>query len=408
MRGFLKIFSSFLLLTVVTQSCKQPSSKLTTGMWRAEIATSVGPLPFNLLVNSEQEVFIINGIEKLAVDTLYYQGDSLIFDMEVFEGRIAAVVADGELSGTFSKKMNDMSTRSTSFKAAHGSIERFEGAKESTPHDINGKWEVIFNEPEGTSYPALGVFDQESSKVTGTFLTETGDYRFLAGNVVGDSLKLSCFDGTHVFLFTAKIEGDQLVGGQFSASLTYEETWEGLKNEDAVLSDPTKLTYLKEGYDGINFSFPNTKGEMVSLSDEKYKGKVVILQILGTWCPNCMDETKFLTKWYAENKDRGVEIIGLAFEKSSDPTYAFPKIDKMTNRFGVNYEVLLAGPLDKEEAQKSLPMLNKIISYPTAIFIDKQGEVRKIHTGFSGPGTGEYYGEFLKDFEETMDGLLAE
>ena len=46
-----------------------------------------------------------------------------------------------------------------------------------------------------------------------------------------------------------------------------------------------------------------------------------MLQLSGTWCPNCKDETKFLAPWYEKNKDRGVEIIGLAYEKKADRAY---------------------------------------------------------------------------------------
>ena len=53
-------------------------------------------------------------------------------------------------------------------------------------------------------------------------------------------------------------------------------------------------------------------------------------------------------------------------------------------------------------------MLNKIISYPTTIFIDKKGNVRKIYTGFSGPATGEAYTDFVKETTEFVEMLLRE
>jgi thiol-disulfide isomerase/thioredoxin len=168
------------------------------------------------------------------------------------------------------------------------------------------------------------------------------------------------------------------------------------------------LTYIKDGYDGIEFSFTNTKGEIVSLSDERFKNKVVLVQLLGSWCPNCMDESKFYAKWLKENPNKDVEIIGLAYEKSQDPSFAFPKIERMKKRFGMDYEVLLAGLNEKEDAQKSLPMLSQVLSFPTTIYLNKNHKVRKVHTGFSGPGTGIYYEKFVDEFNAFMDKLTSD
>jgi hypothetical protein len=121
-----------------------------------------------------------------------------------------------------------------------------------------------------------------------------------------------------------------------------------------------------------------------------------------------MDETKFLAPWYEKNKDRGVEIIGLAYEKKEDLAYARDRVQKMKQRLNVQYDYAIAGTADNESASKSLPMLNKVMSFPTTIFIDKTGNVRKIHTGFSGPGTGKYYTEFVDEFNLFVDKLVSE
>jgi thiol-disulfide isomerase/thioredoxin len=135
---------------------------------------------------------------------------------------------------------------------------------------------------------------------------------------------------------------------------------------------------------------------------------VVILQLFGTWCPNCMDETRFLIPWYNQNAGRGVEIIGLAFERKDDFNYASTRVKRMDSKMNVPYDLVIAGTNDKEKAALKLPMLNKIASFPTTIFIGRDGKVKKIHTGFSGPGTGKYYKEYIKEFNETVNSLLKE
>ena len=135
---------------------------------------------------------------------------------------------------------------------------------------------------------------------------------------------------------------------------------------------------------------------------------MVVLQIFGTWCPNCLDETRFLTEWYEENKERDVEIIGLAYEQKDDFDYAARRVRKLVDKLDVGYDFLIAGTSDKAAASKTLPMLNRVMSFPTTITIDRDGLVRNIHTGFSGPGTGEHYEEFVEEFEARMDRLLDE
>jgi len=158
----------------------------------------------------------------------------------------------------------------------------------------------------------------------------------------------------------------------------------------------------------VEFSFPGLDGKPISLTDKKYQGKVVVLQLFGTWCPNCMDETKFLTNWYDNNKNRGVEIIGLAYEVKDDFDYAKTRVQKMKDKYNIGYDFVIAGTSERGNAAKSLPMLNHVMSFPTAIIIDKKGKVRNIHTGFSGPATGGYYLDYVQEFNVLMDELLAE
>jgi thiol-disulfide isomerase/thioredoxin len=295
------------------------------------------------------------------------------------------------------------------FSAQYGLDYRFTNATATPAANLSGKWAVTFRS-EQDSYQAVGMFEQKQNNLTGTFLTATGDYRYLAGTVQQDSLYLSCFDGTHVYLFKARIgeNGSALTGGFWSSTNSYE-TWTASRDEKAALPDANSLTYLKKGYNKLDFTFPNAEdGKPVSLNDDRYKGKVVVVQLMGSWCPNCMDETRFLAPWYQKNKDRGVEVIALAYERVPEFSVSAPKLLKMKDRFDVEYEVLLAGINDKKAAAQTLPMIDKVLAFPSTIFVDKKGNVRRIHTGFSGPGTGKYYDEFVEEFNLFMDKLLAE
>ena len=147
---------------------------------------------------------------------------------------------------------------------------------------------------------------------------------------------------------------------------------------------------------------------MISLSDKEFENKVVLVQILGTWCPNCLDETKFYVDYLKENPNPNLKVIGLAFEYAKTEAKAFNGIKRLKERIGVTYPILLAqfGSSDKVLANEKLPMLNHVLSYPTTVYIDKKGDVHKIHTGFNGPATGEKHEEFKKEFKETLNKLL--
>ena len=397
---------------LLTACASDSPIRVPKGLWRATLQTSGGELPFGLDIvpnadSSTYTVYALNGSERLKMDTATVRNDTLRIPMRLFESEIIAKISNKRLEGVFRRRRTGNEYVTMPFAAYYGLTYRFEPDGKTAAANLSGTWATTFRS-EGTSTPAVGIFSQNGNKITGTFLTSTGDYRYLEGNVFGDSLLLSCFDGTHAFLFKARHQPDKTLAGAFYSGATGYETWTARLDPTAALPDETTLTYLKPGHKTIAFSFPDMGGRRVSLTDERFKNKVVIVQILGSWCPNCMDETNFLSPWYRKNRSRGVEIIGLAYEKSADLGESGPKLQRMIDRFGIQYPVLLAGTNDKAAASKTLPALNRVVGFPTTIFIDKKGNVREIHTGFSGPGTGVYYDKFVDDFNRLVDKLVAE
>ncbi|WP_207503624.1 peroxiredoxin family protein [Telluribacter humicola] len=407
-------FAALLLMASAT-GASASSTPVKNGVWRATLTRDGQKLPFllDIQANPDQKtytVYSLNGTERLQLDTAYVENDSLHIPMQLFDSDLVAKVEGDKLSGVWKRSRQGKVVATLPFKATFGDTYRFFKEENTTSsRNVDGKWATLFRSQDGKdSTVAVGVFEQKGTTVQGTFLTPTGDYRYLAGSVKGDSLYLSCFDGSHVFLFKAAFQSDGSLKGSFWSGITGYETWTAHRDPKAELPDATKLTYLKPGYETISFTFPDTEGKKVSLSDPRFKNKVVILQIMGSWCPNCMDESNFLSPWYKKNRDRGVEIVGLAYERSDKLEESAPKLRRMIDRYDIEYPVLLAGLNDKALAAKSLPMLNHIMSFPTTIVIDKKGKVRQIHTGFNGPGTGHYYDEFVEDFNRLIDKLVSE
>ena len=178
------------------------------------------------------------------------------------------------------------------FNAFYGKSNRFEIHNNATKN-VTGSWETVFSKGKGENeYLAKGIFMQEGNNVTGTFRTTTGDYRYLQGVMDGDTMRLSTFDGAHAFLFTAKVT-DSTMQGTFYSGNHWQEPFEAIRNTNYQLPDPEDLTYLKKGYEQLEFSFPDENNLRVSLNDQRFKDKVVVVQIMGTWCPNCLDESKY-------------------------------------------------------------------------------------------------------------------
>lgn len=403
-----KIF--FLLFIICFISCEdKPNSKvLEKGYYRVVLEVQdQQELPFIMYVSSKNSLEILNAEEIVLVDEITYKNDSVYIQTPVFEGYIVAKITEEGFEGSFIKESLD---RIVPVKAEKNNEERFPIKNEKTSENLGGIWEVVFSEnSKEERYIAKGIFEQNGNQITGTFRTTTGDYRYLEGVVDGKTFKLSTFDGAHAFLFTGSIDGDN-ISGDFYSGDHWKEPFVGKRNSSYTLPSSNELTFLKEGYDTFDFSFPDLNGNLVSIKDERFKNNVVVVQIMGTWCPNCLDESKYFSQFYKDNRDLDIEFVSLAFEAAKTPEIAIKRIKRLKEKIGIEYPILLGnyGGEEKTLAEDKLPMLNHIISYPTAIFIDKKGNVRRIHTGFNGPATGQKYLDYKKEFEDFVALLLSE
>ncbi|MBO6607461.1 TlpA disulfide reductase family protein [Psychroserpens sp.] len=402
-------YLSFLLILSLLFGCRNDKSiTLHEGVWRAELqVTETEVLPFNFEVTSPDALKIFNADEVIMVTDLSYSSDTVVFKAPVFEGYIKAVLKKDRLEGEFIKESLD---RVVPFSAEFGVDIRFNSSNTVSNSNVTGVWETVFSpDSEDDRYIAKGIFTQDGNRVTGTFRTTTGDYRYLEGMMDGETMKLSTFDGAHAFLFTAKVS-DSTMTGMFYSGNHWQEPFTAKRNEAYELPDANSLTYLNEGYERLSFRFPNAEGQMVSLDDAQFNNKVVVVQIMGTWCPNCLDESRFYSEYYDNNAEKDIEFIALAFEYAKTEEKAFRSIKRLKDDVGIQYPILLAqyGTSSKSKAQEKLPMLNHVLSYPTSVFIDKQGNVRKIHTGFNGPATGMKYIEFKEEFDDFVKQLLSE
>jgi thiol-disulfide isomerase/thioredoxin len=400
-----------LLFTVFT-SVATPAPNFRNGQWRALLERKDGhDIVFNFEVKDSggrQVLYIRNAGERILVDDVRREGDSVLIRLPFYESQLRArVTSDGNLEGVWLRHLVS-DWLAVPFKAFYGEGYRFSGEAPGSGIQVSGRWAAVFRSSNGSDTTfRVGEFEQRGSKVTGTFLDAGGDLRFLEGVVAGDSMKLSCFDGTHAYFFTARIDGNTMTGMQYSGS-TASSSWTAHKDDQAKLEDQFTITKWKRDKP-FGFAFRDLDGHEVSLSDPRFKGKVVLIQIMGSWCPNCMDETRFLSGLYDQYQRKGVEVVALAYERSTDFVRSSNSVRTFQQRFHVRYPMLITGVAvgDPQRAEKTLPQLDAIVDFPTTIFVGKDGKIARIHTGFSGPGTGAHYEDQKKEFYRLVDELLA-
>ncbi len=402
-----KILTSFIMLTGLAVNA-QP-----TGNWLATLQRPDGEkIVFNFTIKkdgSRTVLYVINAAEKIKVDNIRFTADSVFISMPVFESVIKAAIKNNAWQGTWTK--GGTSTEQVMAFRAAPSTKRFSATAGNALFNVSGRWAVRFKGDTSAAYPSVAEFKQIGNQLTGTILTPTGDYRYLQGIVTGNQLKLSTFDGGHAFLFTATVGNNKTISnGQFYSGNSFKESWHAVKNPKAKVNTAASSMAMRPGETKLNFTFPDLNGVPVSINDQRFKNKVVVVQIMGSWCPNCMDETIFLSNYYKANKQRGVEVIALAYENSTDFDRSVKSVKKFQQRFDVEYPMLITGVSvsDSLRTEKTLPQITPIKFFPSSIIIDKKGIVRKFDTEFVGPGTGAYYEAYVKAFNVFMEKLLEE
>jgi thiol-disulfide isomerase/thioredoxin len=398
----------FLAVVLSFSACEdsgglQEPTGIKAGNWQLNLDIGEESIPVRVSISETEKILVTNGAEHIEITEQRITTDSIIFSMPRFDSQFSARIVDDEhLSGTWTNYLKKDYTLP------------FEGQYIGTDPlsnmslDQADTFEVWFSPGTEDEYKALGLFQESDKKLYGTFLTETGDYRFLEGVNQGDSMTLSCFDGSHLFLFNAIQSGDSLINGVFYSGKHWQEPWVAVRNESFSLAHPDSLTFNITESSTVQFDAMTLEGDSIYFGPADYMDKVTIIQVFGSWCPNCYDENVFYQELYEDYGKSGLQIIPIAFERSEDHNQNAQSVKKQFERIGISYTPYIGGRASKKLASEKFPMLNKIISFPTSIILDKQGQTRKIHTGFYGPGTGDYYTQYVSQTRSFLESLLEE
>jgi thiol-disulfide isomerase/thioredoxin len=374
-----------------------------TGSWRAVLDLAGGPLRFELRASragGKTIAKLCNGPSCADEAAVSAQGDSVIFDIADYAATITAARRGDSLTGMY-RNVGNRGPRAIPFRASRGRWPRT-----TAPAGLLGSWDATFV-TDGRKSPRVFQFRNGSEGLEAAYLANSGDYGLFWGGAARDSFHVAHFDGTFVFLITGRLDGDTL-RGTFHAGLRTQTPFTAVRSTGAPhLVAPTALTSA-DTVNPFQFSFPDLEGRIVTQDDPRFHGKVLLVDIFGTWCSTCHDALPTLTSLYREFQPRGLEIVGLGYEVSADSAEANPLIRRFRDKFGVTWPLLRAGINLVEETAATLPQLRGFTAYPTTLFIGRDGRIREVYAGFRGPAAGEQHERQVADFRRAIERLLAE
>ncbi len=408
----MRLFNIAILTFIVTANSGF-ATELQPGSFDAELVTPGGPIRFELQLGYDDgdtwTASIRNPLEHVRIPSITVQDDSVTLAFPHYDSTIVAKVEGDRLVGKYRKRRGPSKWGEMTFNAKRRQAGQTSRASGPSFDRFVGKWSVKFSKSED---PALGVFSvrKNDKEPWGTFLTTTGDYRFLVRQSCDDNTKveLSVFDGAHAFLFRMQRDTNNKLTGDFWSGNSWHETFSGELDPRAELPDAFRLTTVLKGTQLNDLKYPDLNGKLTSLGNKKFAGKARIIQVFGSWCPNCHDAALYLAELDKKYRDKGLSIVGLAFEHTGELERDAEMVRRYIKRHGTKYPVLLAGLSDKGKATKQFPLIDRVRSYPTTIFLRADGTVRAVYTGFSGPATGKANDKLKTRFEKLIEELLAE
>ena len=372
------------------------------GHWRAVLDLAGGPLRFEMnirRVGTRLQGKLCNGRECQSIDARI-AGDSLILDITDYAATVAGVLRGDSLTGSY-RNVGNRGPRTIPFRAARG-----RWPESAAPRTLLGRWDATFLQDWGTS-PRVFELRNGPAGLEGTIISNTGDYGHFAGGAAADSFVLGRFDGSFVYLLTGKLTGDTL-RGIFHAGLRTQTPWKAVRSTGKPhLKSPLEVTGADTSAP-FRFDFLDVDGRRVTNDDPRFRGKVVLVDIFGSWCPTCHYAAPELMRFYRRYRSRGLEVVGLAYEVTGDTTTDRRQLRRYRDKFDITFPLLLAGVNDTEAAAATLPQLTGFTSFPTTLFLGRDGRIRRVHAGFYGPATGPQHARLLRDYEREIEKLLSE
>ncbi len=410
------LLGSFLLLV---SSFAYTQANAPAGLWDGAIKGAVGEVNFGVDFAERDGALtaaLLNDTDRQPFTSAAWDGKQLTLRLDYYDGTLTAHFASPQqMEGEYSRQTSRGVVHIPLVLTPHHQVA---SGKVWTGANLAGEWLFLRSSEEGAERVTLAEFQQEKMAnadgqvaATGIFEPVSGDTGLLHGKIFMQDgaahFHLSRFDGIHVLSLDGQFLPDGSLKGQIGG-VTSVTAFTAQRSTDSAAVDPNiqgaKLTRVKNPQDPFRFSGLDPDGKPVDQSSPEFKGKAIIVDIFGTWCPNCHDEAPILEELYRKYHSQGLEIVSLAYEYTEDAARNQRLLTIYRNKYGLTFPMLLSGTTAEGQIEKTLPQLVDFGAFPTTIFLDRSGRVHAIHAGFSGPSTGERYTQV----QQNLDALTRE
>jgi thiol-disulfide isomerase/thioredoxin len=376
-----------------------------SGLWDASVVVNGGiEVPFRFEIAGSGAAIkgsFFNGDEKVTSTTGSFENGALTLSFDEYGTKVEATLKDGRLEGQYSR-----GTRGAPYPFQ---AKRFAPAPvgDAPIPPIAGLWNIQVGKSSKGEAAWQLIVRQSGAEASAAILRVDGDTGTLTGTYRDGKFVLSHFSGARPL----RLELTPASDGTLSVVQNKDNPFTAVRADQARAkglpqpSDPSRFTSVKDPTEPFRFSFPDLNGRVVSNTDEKFRGKVVIVSISGSWCPNCHDEAPFLGELYKKYRSRGLEIVSLSFEEEAQLKNPV-RLRAFMKRYGIEYTVLIPG--DPKELAERVPQGVNLSSFPTTFFIGRDGRVRAVHAGFPGKASGEFHTQAKEESTATVERLLAE
>ena len=393
---------TLVLLAVVTPVTAGERPTPLTGCWDASVLANGVEVPFEFEIGRKAGALtgsFFNGDRRITSTASTVDGEHVVFTFAQYAATLDVTVKAGTLSGEY--------RRGTRVRYPFNAVPaKAAKAFASGGPPIAGTWIVQAKSSKGESAWRF-IVRQKRGITTATILRVDGDTGTLRGRYDGDRYVLSHFSGARPLLLEVipREDGTLTLRQNRKTELAAVRETDGRAGTIGTPTDPSEHTGVVDLAEPFRFSFPDLAGRTTSNSDDRFVGKVVLVNVSGSWCPNCHDEAPFLAALYQKYKDRGLEVVTLSFEEEdqlTDPR----RLRAFIETYRINYPVLLAGTPD--QVTEKLPQGKNLNAFPTTFILGRDGRVRRVHTGFPSPGSGLFYRRAEQDLTNEIERLLAE
>ena len=402
-------FGALFFVTLLALSFSASAQSI-AGLWEGTVLVDGLTIPFRIEITGEGSRVsgaFLNGDEKVTSTSGQFDHGSLFLNFSEYAEKLHGNLKNGQLKGAIEGKFGPGPRSSLPFQAKPF-LAKPDSAVGSIP-SIDGLWEIEVTSSKGESAWRF-IVRQHGADVTAAILRVDGDTGSLTGRYADGAFLLSHFSGERPYLLEAspQKDGSLLIDlsdysgkRQLVAYRPKDARARGLPEP----TDPALHTKVSDPNEPFAFRFADVDGRTVSNTDARFRGKVVLVNITGSWCPNCHDEAPFLAELYRKYRRQGLEIVALDFEEQ-EQLKDLARLRAFVKHYGIEYTVLVGG--EPEQVNQKIPQLINLNSWPTTLFIGRDGLVKSIHVGFAGPASGNFNTELKQQFATRVESLLAD